>query len=183
MKIKVVIPTTEKDYNMAMKNAYLHKLRAGVQCDVIVKIDTSKIGWVAMHNEEFSKGGFDYYVYSCADYYPGRNWLKKAMDFMEFNKLSLIGFNDGKWDGNIATVGLVKKEWIKKYYNNLFYEGFKSHYADTEITSLARIDEVYGYCSDAVLIEIDYDKELKSVNKKDRELFIKRGYGNRWGLK
>lgn len=181
--IKVVIPTTEEDKEMATKNAALHKLRAGIECEVVVRIDKKKIGWVAMHNKEFKKGGFDFYVYSCADYYPGRNWLKKAISVMLKEDYGLVGFNDGKWDGAIATVGLVKKEWIDKIYDgNLFYHGFKSHYADTEITAMAFADKTYGYCPHAVLIEVDYDKEKKCVNKQDRELFWERGHGKRWGL-
>ena len=72
VRIAVVIPTRTEDMDLAIKTAKLHKSRAGfsksddVICDIYVREDSHKKGWVAMHNDSFKKYEFDYYVYSCA---------------------------------------------------------------------------------------------------------------------
>lgn len=174
----VVIPTRIEDMELAKKAAKVHEIRAGIPCEVHIVVDTKSEGWVAMHNRKFKAHTSPYYVYSCADYFPGRNWLRNALDMMRAYNLGLVGFNDGKWNGEIATVGLVRRSWITQIYQgNLFCPDYKSHYADTEITCIAKNAKVYGYDPRIVLMEVDYDKEDKSVNLQDKKLFMERGHG------
>jgi len=177
-KIKVVIPVRPSDKELGDKAAWVHRARAGMDCHVEVVVDEKLEGWVKMHNKTFRASNNAFYVYSCADYFPGVDWLKIAFEMMQAKSYGLIGFNDGKWHGGIATVGLVRRSWAENNYDgDLFFSEYHSHFADTEITILAKEDKAYGYNPDAVLIEIDYNKEGQNISLKDRMLFNKRGYG------
>jgi len=133
---------------------------------------------VAVHNQEFRRLSNPYYLYSCADYFPGRNYLRIAWEAMQEHNAYLVGFNDGKWRGGIATVGLVRREWAEQNYGgDLFFPGYKCHGADDELTNLAMRDGVYHYEPDAVLVEVDYEKDFKASNPADGKLYRDRGYG------
>jgi len=174
-KVIVVIPTSMEDIDLAQKAALVHKIRAGMECEVHIAIDHDKEGWVAMHNKLFKATKNECYVYSCADYIPGRNYLVRAFRLLEGSDVGLVGFNDGKWDGQIATVGIVKRSWAKENYEgDLFFPGYKYHYGDTELTNYAIVNEQYAYCPNAILMEIDYNKEVKQVNVQDRKKYNER---------
>lgn len=175
-KIVVVIPYGPDQNELALKAAKVHKVRAGIDCEVFIFEDIERKGWVAMHNDLIKKLKFDYYLFSCADYFPSRNYLKSAFEWMIKCKKGLCAFNDGKWGGLIATVGLISKKYVDKLYGNgdLFHPGYVSHYADTELTAIAANDKQICYNPDAILMEVDYDKEDKKVRIRDRILFHER---------
>jgi hypothetical protein len=177
--IDVVIPSRPEDVELAWKNQAVQERRAGVgPINTHVAVDRDRIGWVAMHNMVFQRLRGDYYLYSCADYFPGRDYLRIAWDAMARTGASLVGFNDGKWQGKIATVGLVRREWAERNYDgDLFFSGYKSHGADDELTNLAMRDGVYHYEPNAVLVEVDYEKDFKASNPDDGRLYRARGYG------
>ncbi len=173
-EITIIIPTTKEQLDLATKTAELHIKRAGMPCKVIMVINN--IGWVNALNRAVRKLESKYFVYSCADYIPGREYLKRAFDVMQMNKhVKLVGFNDGKWHGRIATVGLIETEYMKTLYGgDLMFSGYTNHFADTELTRIAYDQDKYGYNSEAVLFEVDYEKEKRNVNEKDHKLFLER---------
>jgi len=88
----------------------------------------------------------------------------------------LLAFNDGKWTGRMASFGLADRHWLQGIYGpgNLFHAGYRHHYGDVELSLIAREQKRYVYDANAVMIEVDYAKEAKAVDPKDRELFAER---------
>ena len=177
--IRIIIPTRPEDVELAKKSAKICKARSGVECQVQIIVDHDKKGWIAIHNEQLKqalKDGISHYVYGCADYYPGLFWLRIVYEASLHNPdWKLIGFNDGKWRGDIATVGMVDVKWASQNYEGggLFYKEFTSHYGDTDLTYLARDRGEYGYCSTALYVEIDYEKDYMHNKKKQNPDDIK----------
>ena len=182
-KIVVLIPTRQTELDLALKAAQIQKERAGIHCEVKILVDSEQKGWVHSINRGFEENpGYDYYVYSCTDYFPGRRWLQIGMQTLIKDKKGLLAFNDGKWFGRIATAGIVSKEFIAKTYKDkLLPDCYKNHYADTEISIVAEEMNELCYNPNAVLVEVDYDgKDTRPVNVKDRNLFnerLKTGFG------
>jgi hypothetical protein len=132
-----------------------------------------KEGFVGICNAVVRNHPADYYVYLTDDIFPSRNWLLDSIEAIGDNKL--LGYNDTKWKGAIATCGMVEANWMRSNYNgNMFYPKYFGHYNDTELTILAMNDKVYAYDPNISLAEVDYEKETKKVHKKDRELFSER---------
>lgn len=171
-KITVLMPAT--DMKQAKKTAKLLKSRAGMKCEVVIAEDKEKSGFVATINEAVLKYPSDYYVYVAQDAFPGRNWLKIAYEAMVAQKAGLLGFNDGKWNGSLASFGMVSEVFRKQLPYVFMHEGYQSHYGDVELTLFARYMNQYVYTPDAVLMEVDYKKDAGSVNEKDRDLFNQR---------
>lgn len=170
-KVAVIMPTIHNE--MALKTTEILKKRAGVECDIHVIFDYDKKGYVWNCNE-FVKHNpdYEYYVYLTDDIFPSRNWLKDALDLMMKQKAGLVGFNDGKWKGYLATCALVDASWMKKNYEgNIFNPDYFGHYNDTELTLYAMQDKKYAYDPNICLTEIDYEKDNKSVNPEDRKIF------------
>ena len=66
-------------------------------------------------------------------------WLALAVRAMEQQRASLLGFNDGKWHGQLAAFGLARRSWADSVYGgDLFFSGYRRHYADAELTLVAR---------------------------------------------
>jgi hypothetical protein len=87
----------------------------------------------------------------------------------------LFAFNDGKWQGMLASFGMVNRHWAEQNYNgDLFKPTYHRHYADVELTLLAMEQGMYRSDARSVLVEIDWEKELKSVDRQDRLLYRQR---------
>jgi len=170
----VVIPYIDSDKELAEIALKSHKEMAGVECEVIILEDKCTIGWVQMHNTAIDMFDFNYYCYSCADYAPQQDYLKLAIYKLIKEKRGLCAFNDGKWDGRIASVGVVTRKYYKKY--GLFHSGYKSHGADDEITKKAMDNGEFCYEPRAVLAEIigRREQENKFYNELDQKLYYKR---------
>ncbi len=172
-RISVIIPAT--DMTAALKAGQLMKKRAGVDCEVVVAEDVERTGYVATVNQAVKNNPSDFYVYTAQDAFVGENWLKIAMDKMEATQAGLLAFNNGRWHGQLASFGLVRHSWLVDIYGgNLFYPGYKSHYGDTELTVIAKDQDKFTYDPDAVMTEVDYDKDKKGVNLHDKDLFAYR---------
>lgn len=172
-KVVVIMPTT--DVEKAKSTAKQLSSRAGTEHEMLIVEDVDRSGFIRTFNSTAKRNPADYYVYVAQDAFGGRNWLKIAVDKAKETNAGLIAFNDGKWNGLLASFGMISHEWgIKNYGGELMFSGYNSHYADTELTALAMDDKKYVYCPDAVLIEVDPDKEEKKVNKIDRKLFMSR---------
>jgi len=166
-KIVIGIPYGPNEYELACKTKRIMEIRAKVPCEVVIQEDVDRIGWVAMHNKMVQELDFDWYLYSCADYFPCRGYLKIALDAAKEHNKKFIGLNDGKWNGNNATVGLIHKSLIPKLYSTrtLFLPQYKFHGADPDITNRAKRLGEFLYVPEAVLMEIDYEKDFKNSSR------------------
>lgn len=171
--VTVIMPTIKPD--LAVKTAKILKTRAGIEANYRVIEDIKKAGYVKTINNELKNINSRYVVYLTDDIFPSRNWLKNSFNLMIEKGAGLIGYNDGKWEGSLATCGLVDRTWSDSLYNgNLFFPRYFGHYNDTEITLHGFSQHKYFYDPNISLIEVDYDKEAKKVHIKDRELFNRR---------
>lgn len=175
-EVLFVMPTT--DLAMALRCADLMIKRAGAELTLLILQDTDAEGFISLCNRAFKFSSGTFFGYVAQDAFPGRQWLKIALQVMQgckVNERGLFAFNDGKWQGMLASFGMVSRCWAEQNYNgNLFHSAYHSHYADVELTLHAMDQGVYRYDASSVLIEVDWEKELKSVNQKDRLLYRQR---------
>jgi len=163
------------DYNQAVNASKILNKRTKIDAYLICVEDINRVGFIHIVNHLFKNTKSDYFGYLAQDIFPGRNWLDIAMENFKDDSCGLFSFNDGKWGGLLASYGLVKRDWaIKNYDGFLFYNQYKQHYADVELTLLAMSDKKYCYNANAVLLEIDPEKDNKKVNIDDKILFNKR---------
>ncbi len=137
--------------------------------------DISRKGFISITNSVFNSTESDLFGYIASDVFPCRNWLNYSVQMLKNEQIGLLAYNDGKWFGSLASFGLARRAWVKNFYkDSFFYSGYNSHYADTELSTLASATNSLGYNSNIVMMEIDYDKHKKKVNMDDKELFTKR---------
>ncbi|ODR95888.1 hypothetical protein AUC70_03250 [Methyloceanibacter stevinii] len=183
--ITVIMPCI--DAKAGGDTAKLLASRAGVACRIIVVMDGDRQGFVKTLNQTAERISSRYLVYVAQDAYPGRRWLRDAYDALEKTNKGLLGFNDGKWKGRIAAFGMVRVDWARHIYGGpVFCPAYKSHFADTELTVIARALDAYLYDADCVLVEYDPDKEAKRADLEDRDLFKRRfatGFDGKVSLK
>lgn len=178
IKVAVVMPTT--DTKLAQKAGEVMKARAGYDCDILIVEDKERTGFVKTFNTFFSenKDKYQFFVYTAQDAFVGRNWLANALLEQFKTQAGLVAFNDGKWDGSLASFGLIETNWAVGNYDGLaFCPEYNSHYADTELTQIAKDQKSYAYAKEAVMLEIDYDKAVGTgggTNGEDKKLYKKR---------
>ena len=177
-KVVIVVPYVSQDGMGVPKLAKLLKKRAGVPVEIYT-VNGEELGWIGTHNKMAKELDFDWYIYCPSDYFPGRDFVKKALEVASSTKKKLIGLNDGKWHGSNATAGMVSKDLIPMLYRGtLFYPGYKHHGSDPDITEKAMLLNEYAYAPEALLVEIDYEKDFISskdrLNQADVRLFMKR---------
>ncbi len=173
--IVLVMPST--DLPQATRAATLMVQRAGVQDAVLLIVqDPEGQGFVRVANQCFEATQSDYFGYVAQDAFAGRRWLQRAHHLLQTNGKGLLGFNDGKWAGRLASFGLGRRSWLTANYPQglLFCPDYSQHYADTELTALAMGNDQYCYDPNAVLMEVDWDKDSKAVNPADKTLFAHR---------
>jgi hypothetical protein len=169
----IIMPTT--DLEMATRCANLMASRAGTEGTLLILVDTEKTGFVALTNRIFKQSYSEFFGYVAQDAFPGRGWLKMAMSSLASSGAGLLAFNDGKWFGLLAGFGLVRRSWAAGLYDgDLFYSGYRQHYADAELTLIAKSDGQFCYNANSVLVEVDWDKDRKPVNRDDKALFYAR---------
>jgi hypothetical protein len=178
LRVLVVMPTTDEE--LAGKAAEVMQNRAGYKCDIFIAEDKKKKGYTQTLNDVYklNKDKYDFMVYTAQDVFVGNNWLANALLEQFKTQAGLVAFNDGKWDGKLASFGLVSMNWIKDIYDDcIFFDGYKSHYGDTELTQIAKEKADFAYAKDAIMLEIDYKKASGTafnVNEDDRELYKER---------
>jgi hypothetical protein len=144
---------------------------------VLIIHDVWTEGFIALCNRVFTSSSSVYFGYVAQDAFPGRQWLKIALRVMQndVQRGGLFAFNDGKWQGMLASFGMVNRHWAEQNYNgDLFKPTYHRHYADVELTLLAMEQGMYRSDARSVLVEIDWEKELKSVDRQDRLLYRQR---------
>lgn len=166
--VTILIPTINPD--KAKQTADLIHLRAGYPHKIIVEEDADRIGYVAMINKMAKENPSKYFLYGADDMYPGRNFLSIAMDVKRQTNAKVVALNDGKFYGNIATFAIVDYDYVSNLYNgNILNSMYNFHYADPELTLIAKAQKVYSYAPDALLVEITYDKDGKDSKKNNEE--------------
>ena len=177
----VVLPVI--DLEMGKKAAALAASRGNAEGVVLVVLDSARLGLVHIHNQIFKHTTSAFYAYLAQDAFVGRDWLSLGLASIDQKGAGLLAFNDGKWQGQLASFGLVRREWASQLYEgSLFFEGYKSHYADTELTLIARDQGRYAYDPNAVAMEVDWNKDKASTHPDDQSLFrhrAKKGFGER----
>lgn len=169
----MVLPAT--DLNMALRAAAFAEQRANAGLLVLVIPDDCRQGFVSIVNQAFRQTSSAWFGYMAQDAFAGRNWLSLALNRLGVTNAAFLGFNDGKWQGALASFGLARRDWAHTNYGgDYFYPGYFSHYADAEMTLLALGQGAYTYEPDSVLIELDWDKDVRQVNPADRLLYRER---------
>lgn len=179
IKVAVGMPTIDEE--LASKAAKAMTARAGYPVDVWVLVDKDREGFTKTINKAFRKAceeGYNFFIYTAQDAFVGNGWLAQALIEQFRTQAGLTAFNDGKWNGRLASFGMVDCSWAKDNYNgDLFFEGYNAHYSDTELTQIAKEKRSYCYAEKSVMIEVDYAKAIgqsKGVNKDDKKLYKKR---------
>ena len=164
------------DYQEASKACKIFSVRANSTDGVLLAIhDIHRLGFVNVANEIYNLTSSELFGYFASDAFPSRRWLEFSLASFSNNDIGLLSYNDGKWFGRLAGFGLVKRSWLTDYYtNSLFFSDYKSHYGDTEISVLAHATYKLGYNANIVIMEVDYNKDTKSVNQNDKLIFQKR---------
>ena len=140
--------------------------------------DHQRLGFIEIANRCFQASHSRLFGYLAQDAFGGRRWLRLAVDALDADQKGLLGFNDGKWQGMLAAFGLGRRTWLEANYGGpLFHPDYTSHYADTELTLLAMAQKQYAHHAHAVLIELDWEKDGKGVNRLDKALFASRKTG------
>ena len=168
--VAVVMPCI--DAGLGMETAKVLLRRAGMPCTIFIVLDSLRQGFVRTLNDAAERISARYIVYLGQDAYPGRDWLNCAYQYMEESGKGLLGFNDGKWRGRIASFGMVRTAWVKTLYGGpVFYPGYRSHKADNELTVIARALDTYHYAPDCVVMDYDPQKDFGGSNPADDRVF------------
>jgi hypothetical protein len=177
----VVLPVI--DLEMGKRVAALAASRAGVDATVLVVNDTMRMRLVKIHNQVFKCSQSPYYAYLAQDVFVGSQWLALGVDAFKNSGAGLLAFNDGKWQGQLASFGHVCRDWASQVYGGaLFFESYNSHYADTELTLVARDQDRFAYDANAVALEVDWNQDQAPTHAQDKALFKTRaqtGFGER----
>jgi hypothetical protein len=150
---------------------------------MVAVMDTQRLGFVRVLNQCFRASRSPWLGYLAQDAFAGRDWMALALQALQASSGGLLGFNDGKWHGQLASFGLASRDWVNGVYGgDFFFPGYRSHFADAELTVIARQQGRYVYEPASVLVELDWVKEQGVVDAADRSLFKARamqGYGQR----
>ncbi len=180
----MVLPCT--DVAQASRAGELAAARASAKGLVLAVHDVSRQGFVSITNQVFAASRSAWFGYMAQDALAGRDWMALALQALHRQRGVLLGFNDGKWHGALASFGLASRAWAASNYEPspvcLFHAGYARHYADAELTLLARQAKGYVYEPHSVLVEVDWGKDSASVDANDRALFrqrVQQGFGGR----
>ena len=149
--------------------------RAGCSGILLAVHDDHRDGFVKLINRAFAASHSATFAYAAEDAFAGRDWLAIASKALERENGGLAAFNDGKWAGQMASFGLAERGWANSVYGgSFFFPDYHSHYADTELSIIARAQNKYTYDANAVLVEIDYNNDKKNINSLDKSIFTNR---------
>jgi hypothetical protein len=163
------------DAAQARQSAAQLARRAGVEGVLLCVHDAERRGFIAAQNAVFRRADAPYVAYVAQDAFAGRDWLATGMTTIARNDGGLLAFNDGKWGGALAAFGLVASPWARGLYDgDLFHPAYNRHYADVELTLVAMQQRRLRYSADALLIEVDWEKDGRAINHDDRVTFHRR---------
>lgn len=157
---------------LAKRSAIQLARRAGEKGLLYGVYDDRRVGFVAVMNAVFRRSIAPRIAYVAQDAYAGRNWLALGSVALAQKDGGLLAFNDGKWNGTLASFGMATRSWAQANYDgDFFFPEYKRHYADAELTMIAMQRLLLRYDPAAVLVEVDWDKEGQGVEPADRTLF------------
>ena len=170
----MVMPYT--DEALALQSGELAVRRASAKGLLLGIHDHQRQGFVACVNQAFAASESAWFGYMAQDAFAGRDWLALALQALHKQRGVLLGFNDGKWHGALASFGLANRSWALANYADgaFFYSQYVRHFADTELTVLARQVGGYVYQPDSVLIEVDWAKDATPIHAPDRAMYQQR---------
>ncbi len=175
----MVLPYTDAD--MAQRAGQHAAQRAGAKGLLLAVHDTERQGFVATVNLAFAATRSPWLGYMAQDAFAGRDWMALALQALHRQRGEFLGFNDGKWQGALASFGLASRAWAAGNYVNetggqgaFFHPSYQRHYADAELTVLAMQAKNYVYEPNSVLVEVDWAKEAQAVHAEDRALYRQR---------
>lgn len=164
------------DRARALATARILATRAGAPMLLLAVQDDLGAGPVKIWNDVLARTAGPFFAYVADDAFPGRGWLRQGIEKMRTHPdRHLLAFNDGKWFGQLAGFGLVRRPWLETIYNDaLFHPGYRQHFGDTELSLIARQQSALIYDPHAILIEVDHEKDARPVLAADRDLFQER---------
>ena len=143
---------------------------------LVLAEDDLRQGFIKTANMVFARTDSAYFCYLAEDVFPGHFWLEYALNPMKKTGAGLLAFSDGSFFGSVAAFGMVKREWVTTLYPEkcLFYPGYTSHCADTELSVIAERTRNLIFNPNALMVEVDYEKHLKRHNADDEALYARR---------
>lgn len=177
----LVMPAT--DMPLANRAALVMRERTDTDALMIIIEDDLRMGFIACTNFVFKATESIYFGYLAQDAFPGYHWLDYALDSLKKTDANLLPFNDGRFFGKLAVFGLSKRSWNRSLYGgDFFFGGYRSHYADTELSVIALASNSMVFNPNALLMEVDYEKHLHKNNKDDEVLYRERALTGFGGL-
>ena len=175
--VTILLPWTS--HTEAERASALMVRRAGVACTLLCLEDDDRAGPLPLLNAAFAATRSPWVVYAAQDAFAGRNWLRFALNAVtEQPQSGLLAFNDGKWFGQLAAFGMVRREWMLPVYGGLlFHSGYRRHYADVELTLIAQQQRALVFHPHALLVEVDHEKDARPVDAADQAGFQRRAAG------
>jgi len=142
---------------------------------MIIVHDTIRQGFVKSLNLIVSNINSEFIAYVAEDALAGRDWLKIAHKTLVQENKSVLAFNDGRFRGNLAAFGLVRKSFSEQFYGtgHVFYKGYNKHQADDELTLLAKLHDQLAFSPSALMVEADF-RTHRPLNLDDVALFNSR---------
>lgn len=178
-EVVLVLPFIDRD--LAVQVEEILRLRASHPGLLILVEDDARLGFIRVANFVYSRTASPFFAYLAQDAYPGMYWLEQGMKALQDSRAGLLAFNEGRFFGTVAAFGLVRRSWVATLYRHmLFYPGYRSHCADTELTAIAYVRNQLVFNPNALLIEVDYRKHTKPNDPDDERLYRERqatGFG------
>ena len=178
-EVAIVLPAI--DLALATKLSDVMQRRTRQDGVLVLVEDDLRLGFIMVANLVYAKTESRYFAYVAQDAFPSEYWLDTALDTIKGTGRGLLAFNDGKYFGTLAAFGLVDRTWVRTLYKNfLFFPGYTSHFADTELSAIATETDNITFNPNAILLEVDYEKHLRRNNLDDHRLYIERaktGFG------
>jgi len=178
---EVVLSMPYIDADLAARAEEILRIRANHPALLVLVEDDERLGFIRVANFIYSHSASPLFGYLAQDAYPGMYWLEQAVKAMKSSDAGLVPFNEGRFFGTVAAFGLARRAWLATLYRHLlFYPGYKTHCADTELTAIAYVQNRLAFNPQALLIEVDYSKHAKPNNPDDERLYKERlatGFG------
>ena len=169
-RVVCVIPYL--DHDQARRLAGVLAVRARHPGLAVFVRDDARLGFIQTANLVYAWTASARFAYFAQDAFPGDHWLAQAMGVMDRAGPGLLAFNDGRFFGTLAVFGLADRAWLATVYpKSLFYPGYRSHFADTELTAIAFARDRLFFTPNALLIEVDYEKHAKRNDPDDQALY------------
>jgi len=178
-EVVLVLPFIDRD--LALRAEEVLRVRANHSGLLVLVEDDERLGFIRVANFVYSRTASPFFGYLAQDAFPGMYWLEQGMKAIMGSQAGLLAFNEGRFFGTVAAFGLARRAWIATLYRHmLFYPGYRTHCADTELTAIAYAKDQLIFTPNALLVEVDYRKHAKPNDPDDERLYRERlatGFG------